>query len=50
MREGRGGLQKKLDAIKMANDAGKICRIGNAAKSIIGILQGKVLSTTFYPH
>jgi len=48
-RGGSGGLESKLKSAKICTSNGRICRIGNINKDIIGILKGEVLSTTFYP-
>ncbi|MFH0831454.1 MAG: hypothetical protein V1886_01135 [archaeon] len=48
VRKGSGGLESKLNAAKICRDNCKICRIGNVNRDIIGILEGKEISTTFY--
>lgn len=48
VRKGSGGLESKLKAAKKCRENFKICRIGNVTKDIVEILEGKVISTTFY--
>lgn len=48
-REGRGGLQGKLDAIKIANDAGIICIVGNVMGDFYEMLKGNAIHTRFLP-
>jgi glutamate 5-kinase len=49
IREGRGGLQGKLDAMKLINEAGKVAIIGNVRGSIVGMLTGEYPHTRFLP-
>ena len=48
-KEGRGGLQSKLNAAKIVNEAGKPCIISNADYDITSILFGKTKRTVFLP-
>jgi glutamate 5-kinase len=50
IREGRGGLEGKLDAIKKANNAGNLCIVGNAKGSILDMIKGSTLHTRFLPQ
>lgn len=49
-REGRGGLQRKLDEIKKANNAGIICILGNVMGDFYEMLKGNAIHTRFLPR
>jgi len=49
IKETRGGLKGKLEAIKRANQCGKICIIGNIRSSLPDLVEGKTLQTRFLP-
>lgn len=49
VKEGRGGLQNKLNAIKTVNEDGKICIVGNVKGNLLEVIQGKVTHTRFLP-
>ncbi len=50
VREGRGGLPRKLDAIKTANEKGKICIVGNVKANLIDLIEGNAIHTRFLPR
>ncbi len=49
VKEGRGGLQGKLNAMHSIVLSGKYGIIGNVSGDIIGMIKGKELHTRFYP-
>lgn len=50
VKETRGGLKGKLNAIKRANRCGKICIVGNIRSNLLGLIEGKkILHTRFLP-
>jgi len=49
-KEGRGGLESKLQAANITANAGKIFILGNVRYNLIEILEGKKPSTKFLPH
>ncbi|MEI6732017.1 MAG: hypothetical protein WCK90_05050 [archaeon] len=46
-REGRGGLQGKLDAIRKVTEKGKYCIVGNVKGNILGMIEGRAVHTRF---
>lgn len=50
IREGRGGLESKLQAANITTNAGKIFILGNVKYNMIEILEGKKPSTKFLPY
>ncbi len=50
IREGRGGLESKLQAANITTSTGKIFILGNVKYNMIEILEGKKPSTKFLPY